>query len=163
MRALLMAADGFEDLELFVPLYRLAEVGEVTVATPDAFDAVGEMGYSIAADLAIDAVNPAEFDLLLIPGGLSPAVLRLLESAVAVTRAFADDERRIAAIGHGPQLLLSAGVLSGKKITCSPAIRDDVMAAGAEYQDEPAVRDGCLLTGRSWQDLTDFCRLLTAA
>src|SRR5437763_17097959 len=97
-------------------------------------------------------VRPAGYDLLLIPGGSSPPVLRLREEAVDIARTFADEDRRIAAICHGPQLLISAGVLNGRTVTCAPTIRDDVRAAGANYRDEAVVMDGSLLTSRGPDD-----------
>ena len=77
-----------------------------------------------------------------------------------VTRTFMQDSRLVVAIGHGPQLLLSAGALDGRTVTCSPGIRDDVRAAGASNRDEAAVLDGNLLTCRGSDDLPAFCRLL---
>jgi protease I len=158
MKALILVADGFEDLELFCPWYRLQEEGiDVTLATP-----TGRHGYAVGADMPIREVNPAEYDLLLIPGGRSPEGLRLREEAVDVARTFVEEDKRIAAICHGPQLLLSAGALNGRRITCSPTIRDDVRAAGATYRDEAVVVDGNILTSRSPDDLPQFCKELVA-
>ena len=163
MKALILVADGFEDLELFCPWYRLQEEGvDVTLATPTGRTVTGKHGYAVGADMPIREVNPAEYDLLLIPGGRAPEGLRLREEAVDVTRTFVEDDRRIAAICHGPQLLLSAGALNGRRVTCAPTIRDDVRAAGAHYRDEAAIRDGNLLTSRGPDDLPSFCVRLVA-
>ena len=86
----------------------------------------------------------------------------LVEEAVDVTRTFVEDDRRIAAICHGPQLLISAGALNGRTLTCAPSIRDDVRAAGGNYRDEAVVADGNLLTSRGPDDLPQFCRQLVA-
>jgi protease I len=119
--------------------------------------AAGEHGYRVEPDLRIHEVNPAEFDLLLIPDGRAVEKLRVRAAAVDVVRTFVEDGRPVAAVGHGPQLLLSAGVLDGRTVTCSPGIRDDVRAAGAVYRDEAVVQDGLLLTGRGPDDLPAFC------
>jgi protease I len=100
--------------------------------------------------------------LLIIPGGIAPERLRLREEAVDVARTFMEEDRRIATLGHGPQLLISAGALSGRRVTCSPGIRDDVRAAGADYRDEGVLMDGNLLTGRGLDDLPAFCQQLLA-
>jgi protease I len=162
-KALILVADGFEDLELFCPWYRLREEGvDVILATPTGRTVKGKHGYVVDADVPIREVDPAGYDLLLIPGGRSPEALRLRDEAVDVTRTFVEEEKRIAAICHGPQLLLSAGALTGRAITCAPAIRDDVRAAGASYRDEAVVVDGHILTGRGPDDLPQFCRHLVA-
>jgi protease I len=157
MKALILAADGFEDLTLFLPWYRLREEEiEVTVASPFLHAVTGQYGYAVEPDTAIRQVNPAEFDLLLIPDGPAVERLRLREEAVDVTRTFVEDGRKVAAVGHGAQLLISAGALDGRRVTCAPGIRDDVRAAGAVYRDEAAVTDGILLTGRGPDDLPAF-------
>ncbi len=164
MKALILAADGFEDLTVFLPWYRLREEGvEVRLAGPMMHALTGLHGYQIEPDIRIHEVNPAEFDALIIPDGPAAERLRLLEEAVDVTRTFVQDGgTRVAAIGHGPQLLISAGVLDGRSVTCDPGIRDDVRAAGAIYRDEGVVRDGNLITVRGRDDLPSFCRLFVA-
>lgn len=164
MKALILIADGFEDLELHYPWYRLREEGmEVTLASPGGHAVTGKHGYRVEADMPIRELNPSEYDVLLIPGGLAPETLRLREEAVDVARTFMEDDRRVAAICHGPQLLISAGALNGRYVTCAPGIRDDVRAAGANYRDEAVVVDGNLMTSRGPDDLPEFCRQLVAA
>jgi protease I len=162
MKALILVDDGFEELSLFLPWYRLREENlEVRLASPMMHALTGLHGYSIEPDLRIHEVNPAEFELLIIPDGPAVERLRLREEAVDVTRTFMQDGySRIAAIGHGPQLLISAGVLDGRTVTCDPGIRDDVRAAGANYRDEAVIRDNNLLTARGPDDLPTFGRRL---
>jgi protease I len=161
MNALILAADGFEDLTLFLPWYRLREEEvDVTLACPMLHAVTGLHGYAVEPDAAIHEVNPAEFDLLLIPDGPAVERLRVREEAVDVTRTFIEDGMKVAAIGHGAQLLISAGVLDGRRVTCSPGIRDDVRAAGAVYSDEAAITDGILLTGRGPDDLPAFAQAM---
>lgn len=163
MTALILIADGFDDLQFFCPYYRLLEEGvPVIIATPRGDTAVGLRGFPIEADTPIGAVDPAKYDLLVIPGGQSPERLRLWEEAVGIARAFMGEKRPVAAIGHGPQLLISAGSLSSKQATSTPDIRDDLRAGGAVYHNKAVIRDGNLLTGRSSDDLPQFCRQLVA-
>lgn len=164
MKALILVADEFEDLTLFLPWYRLREEGvEVRLASPLMHALTGQHGYQVEPDAPIYAVNPAEYDLLLIPDGPAAERLRLREEAVDVARTFMQDGgMRVAAVGHGPQLLISAGALDGRVVTCDPGIRDDVRGAGAVYRDEAAIRDGNLLTGRGADDLPAFCQQLVS-
>jgi protease I len=163
MKVLMLAAEGFEDAELLTVLYRLQEEErDVLVAAPAGPRVTGSHGYAVDVELPIREANPAEYDLLVIPGGRSPERLRLREEAVDVARTFMEEDRPVAAIGHGPQLLISAGALAGRRVTCAPGIRDDVRAAGAHYRDEAVVVDGNLITARGPDDLPAFCRRLVA-
>lgn len=163
MKALILAADGFEDLTLFLPWYRLREEGAtVTLACPYLHAIAGQRGYAVEPDAAIHEVNPNDYELLLIPDGPAAERLRQREEAVDVTRTFVEGGMKVAAVGHGAQLLISAGVLDGRRVTCSPGIRDDVRAAGAVYRDEATVTDGILLTGRGPDDLPAFAQALMA-
>jgi protease I len=163
MKALILVADGFEELSLFLPWYRLKEEGvDVTLATPLMHGLIGQHGYKIEADGPIREVNTDEYDLLVLPDGAAAERLRLRNEAVDVARTFVESGRLVAAVGHGQQVLISAGTLDGKTVTCSPGIRDDVRAAGAIYRDESTILDGGLLTCRGADDLPEFCRRLMA-
>jgi protease I len=163
MKALILAADGFEDLTLFLPWYRLREENvDVTLACPFLHAITGTHGYAVEPDAAIHEVNPADYALLLIPDGPAIERLRQREEAVDVTRTFVESGMKVAAIGHGAQLLISAWTLDGRRVTCSPGIRDDVRAAGAVYSDEGTITDGILLTGRGPDDLPAFAQSLMA-
>jgi protease I len=161
MKALVVVDDGFEDLTVFLPWYRLREEGvEVTLASPRMHVLTGEHGYRIEPDSTIHDVNASDFDLLLIPDGIAVERLRVREEAVDVARTFMQEGMRVAAFGHGAQLLISAGSLDGRRVTCTPGIRDDVRAAGAVYRDEAAILDGNLLSGRSRDDLPLFMEMM---
>lgn len=164
MKALILVCDGFEDLTLFLPWYRLREEGfDVCLAGPGTRPATGVHGYVVEPDAPIQEVNPAEYDLLVIPDGPAAERLRLREEAVDVARTFMQqDGSRVAAIGHGLQVLISAQSLDNRVVTCSPGIRDDVRAAGAIYRDEAVVIDGTLITVRGRDDLPAFCRQLVS-
>jgi protease I len=165
MKALFLVADGFEDLQLFCPYYRLREEGvSVTVAAAhDNQAANGLHGYRIEPDMPIPELNPSEYDILVIPGGRAPERLRLREEAVDLARTFVEDGMIVAAIGHGPQLLLSAGALDGRSSTCDPGIRDDIRIAAGAYRDEGVVVDGNLITARGNDDLPEFCEQIVMA
>lgn len=162
MTALILVADRFEDLTLFLPWYRLREDGIGTrLAAPYLHAVVGLHGYRVEPDHRVDEVNPNDFDLLIIPDGPAIEHLRQHEGAVGIVRTFLDEGNRVAAIGHGAQLLISSGAIDGRPVACSPGIRDDVRAAGAVYRDQAIVTDGNLLTCRSADDLPEFMRALT--
>ncbi len=164
MKAIMLAADGVEDTELLVPYYRLREQGaQVDVAAAQTGPVTGKHGYTVEANLSFSDLDPAQYDLLVLPGGKAPEAVRLDEGAVALTRAMMEAGKPVAAICHGAQVLISAGVLQGRKATCWPAIRDDVKAAGAQYEDAEVVVDKNLVTSRSPADLPAFCRELLKA
>ncbi len=163
MKALILLADGFEDVQLFCPWYRLQEEGvRVTVASPSGQPLVGLHGYRVEPDMPIHEVNPSEYDLLLVPGGTSPEKLRQREGAVGVTRTFMEEGRLVAIIGHGAQLLISAGSVDGRALTCASGIRDDVRSAGGVYREEAVVVDGSLISSRNSDDLPQFCQQVIA-
>ena len=164
MKALILLADGFEDLQLFYPLYRLREERiRATIAGPATPYATGQHGYRVETAMPIHELNPGEYDLLLIPGGSSPEKLRLREEAVDVARTFMDEGKMVAIMGHGSQLLISAGAMDGRVVACSPGIRDDVRASGATYRDEGVVISGNLISCRGNDDLPAFCARLFAS
>jgi protease I len=162
MKGLVLVTDGFEDSEFSYPFYRLRESGwDVDVATPDGDSVTGEHGYEFDGDVAIDEDSPSwfaeEYDLLVVPGGDSPEALRTEAPAAAdVVAAFDDRDRPIATICHGAQLLISAGILAGRRATGYWSLEVDVENAGAEYVDEPVVVDENLVTSRVPDDLPAF-------
>jgi len=159
MKAVILVADEAEDLEMLVPYYRLKEEGiEVDVAGPRIGPVHGKHGYTINANLAFWDVNPDTYDLIVIPGGRAPETVRQNDKALAAVRRFFEEGKPVAAICHGAQVLISAGVLAKRRLTCWRGIRDDVRAAGAEYVDAEVVVDGNIITSRSPEDLPVFCR-----
>ena len=164
MKALFLVENGFEDLQFFCPWCRLQEEGiQITVAAPSANVVIGLHGYKVEPDMPIHELNPSEYDMLVIPGGSAPEKLRQREVAVDVARTFMEEGRLVALIGHGAQLLISAGALDGRALTCAPGIRDDVRAAGGIYREEGVVVDGILISSRSSEDLPRFCRQIVTA
>jgi len=159
-----MAGPEFEDLELFYPLLRLKEEGaEVKVIAQTMDGYCGKHGLAIRPDLTFKGARPEEFDALVIPGGWAPGRLRRVPEVLEFTRRMFQMGKIVASICHGPQILISAGVLKGKKIACVSAIKDDVINAGATFLDAPVVRDGNLISSRIPRDLPDFCREIIKA
>lgn len=162
LRAVILTADKFEDMELFVPYFRLMDAGvRVDIAAPT-MDAIGgEHGYSIAPDMLIDDVNPEEYDLLVIPGGFpdgAPAVVRAIAHAQDVARSFFAANKPVASICHGPWLLVSADLVRGRSLTSywHDGVPEEIQAAGGEWKDEPVVVDGNLVTSRWPADIPAF-------
>jgi protease I len=159
MRALILAAEGVEDCELLYPYYRLQEEGfDVDLAGPNVGPIACKHGYTARANLAFSNIDPENYDLLILPGGKAPETVRLDRYAVAVTRKMFESGKPVAAICHGIQTLISAGVLRGRSATCWAGVRDDVKAAGGNYSDREVVVDGNLITSRCPEDLPAFCR-----
>lgn len=157
---LILAGDGYEDLELWYPKLRLLEAGAgVTVAGPEANTVYqGKHGYPCTSDAAIDQMEARDFQGLVIPGGWMPDQLRRDPQVLALTRAMAEAGQLVAAICHGGWIPISAGVYRGVQVTGSPGIKDDLINAGAVYQDAPVVVDRHFVSSRRPNDLPDFCK-----
>jgi protease I len=158
----ILAADGFEESELFSPKEAIeAAGGRVEVISPKVGDIQGfqhmEKGRSIKVDKAIKDAHADDYDAILIPGGLfSPDQLRTNSDALKFTCAFVNQRKPVFAICHGPQVLISAGAASGRRMTAVKAVRTDLQNAGAEVSDEPVVVDHGLVTSRTPDDLPQF-------
>jgi protease I len=156
-RVAMALAKNFEDSEAIAPKAHLESLGaEVTTIGVERGVVEGKKGASLAVDRTFAEVSPDEFDLFVIPGGGAPENLRIDDDAVAFARDFVASGKPVAAICHGPQLLISADVLGGRTLTCVNKIRDDVKNAGGRYVDEALVVDGNLITSRTPADLPDF-------
>jgi protease I len=159
MRILMISADNFEDMELFYPFYRLREEGiDVTLASVKKGKIAGENGYQADADVAVADVDLAGFDALLLPGGKAPATLRKDGKVLDAARHFMEAGKPVAAICHGPQVLISARVLRGRHATCYTTVAKELKEAGAIYEDSEVVVDGNLVTSRHPPDLPAFMR-----
>ncbi len=159
MKALMISADEFDDLELFVPYYRLQEDGiEVHVASMKEGIIHGKHGNKAKVDKKLTDVNPEEYDILVLPGGRAPETLRKEERILEVVRQFFASRKPVAAICHGPQILISAGLMKGRRATCYKSVIDEMIAAGAHYEYRDVVVDGNLITARQPSDLPAFIR-----
>ncbi|MHB1295935.1 MAG: type 1 glutamine amidotransferase domain-containing protein [Anaerolineae bacterium] len=163
-RIALLAEDQYEDLELWYPYYRLQEEGaEVVLVGPEAKTYLSKHGYPVRAEVAATQVSGGEFDAVVIPGGYAPDKLRRYPAVLHIVRSVFEQGGVVAAICHAAWVPISAGILKGKHMTCVPAIKDDVINAGAFYEDEPVVVDGNLVTSRLPADLPYYLPAIIAA
>jgi len=164
-------AGGFEDSEFSVPYGRLRKSGhEVVVLGVDPGETLHGKNHEATArvDEAIASALPGSFDALVIPGGHSPDVLRMNQDVVDFVRGFVASGRLVAAVCHGPQLLIEADAVKGRTLTSWPSVRKDLQNAGATWVDEEVVVDGNFVTSRKPEDLPAFvdaieCQLQAAA
>ena len=159
-KVLLLAENLYQDLEIWVPYYRLKEEGaEVTVVgSGSSRTFTGKYGYPIEVDKEAKEIDVSLYDGVVIPGGYAPDMMRRYPEMVRIVREAHQKGKVIAAICHAGWMLVSAGILKGKKVTGFSAIKDDLINAGATYIDEEVVRDGELITSRKPDDLPAFCR-----
>lgn len=152
-------ADGYEDSEFSLPQQRLTEAGHdiVIIGSETGKTVSGKRGeHSATIDKKADGVYPGEFDALLIPGGHAPDSLRTDDDVVAFVRGFVDTGKPVAAICHGPQLLIEADAVDGRTLTSFASVRKDLENAGAKWIDRAVVEDGNLITSRTPDDLDAF-------
>jgi protease I len=159
MKALMISADNFEDTEFLVPYYRLQEEGiKVDVASMQKGKIKGKHGYEAAVTKTLSEVNPEEYGILVLPGGKAPEVVRKQPKAVEIARYFFQKNKPVSAICHGPQILITAGLLKGRRATCYRTVAEEMKGAGAFYEDREVVVDGNLVTSRQPSDLPAFMR-----
>ena len=159
VRVAMLVESGFQDEEHVYAFYRMKEeLWDVVVATPDGKDRFGKFGVPARANTTIMSLKVDDFDAVVIPGGFeSPDRLRLTDAPQFVRRMF-QRHKLCAAICHGPSVMISAGIVIGRKVTGFAAIKDDLMNAGGEYQDAPVVVDGNLITSPHYRSNGSFMR-----
>ncbi len=183
-RIVIIVANEFEDIELLYPFVRLSEEGAEVIIVPIKAGlhprpavrnkpVTGRYGTPIPLEvfsegeryviMDLKEVKLDEIDAIIIPGGYSPDSLRIREEVLDFIKKANEMGKVIAAICHGPQVLISAGLVKGRKVTSYRAVKDDLMNAGAVFVDQPAVRDGNIITARVPDDLPEFCRLIIDA
>jgi protease I len=157
-RAAILAENLYEELELWYPYYRLKEEGAevIVVGTGSSDTYTGKHGYPVKVNTTADKVNSEDFDCVVVPGGYAPDYMRRYPAVLKLVKDAFNQGKVVAAICHAGWVLVSAGILKGKRVTCYSAIRDDIVNAGAEYMDAEVVRDGNLITSRSPADLPAF-------
>lgn len=161
-KILMIAAFGFEESELLDPRATLLGLGaQVAVASPETKPIQGmkhhDKGATITPDLRLADVDCSEFDALIIPGGVAnPDILRMDADAVRIVREFAASGKPVAAICHGPWLLVEADIVRGRTVTSWPSVRTDLRNAGANVVDEEVVQDGNIITSRQPADIPAF-------
>lgn len=160
----ILATDGFEEVEFTSPRQALEEAGaNISVIAPKSGSITSwnedDWGGKYEVDMTISEASPSEFDALVLPGGvINPDQLRMNEEAVEFVRGFFKAGKPVAAICHGPQILIDADILNGRKITSYPSLQHDLENAGATWVDQEVVVDAGLTTSRSPKDLEAFNR-----
>jgi protease I len=164
-RIAILAENMYQEMELWVPYYRLREEGaEVkVVGAGGAKSYASKHGYPVNVDIQAEQVSAVEFDAVIVPGGYAPDMMRRHAAMVGLVRDAAHQGKIVAAICHAGWMLVSAGILKGRKATSFFSIKDDLVAAGADWQDAEVVLDGNLITSRNPNDLPAFCRAIVAA
>ena len=163
-RIAILATNGFEQSELMDPRESLKTAGyAVDVVSPEAGSIRGwkgkDWGDSVAVDVALADADAKDYDALVLPGGvINPDKLRMDPAALDFIRAFADDEKVIAAICHAPWLLVESGIAKDRDVTSWPSVRTDLENAGGRWRDEAVVEDGNLITSRKPEDIPAFSR-----
>ncbi len=168
-RIMILATDGFEQSELEKPKQNLEDAGfETVVVAPYNGEIKGwrhtDWGTPVKVDLTVDEAEEADFDALVLPGGvINPDKLRTNLKAVQLVRDFVVAGKTVGAICHGPWMLVEANVVKGRKVTGWPSIRTDLANAGGEVHDEPCVQSGNIITSRKPDDIPQFSQALIEA
>jgi protease I len=168
LRVAILVTVGFEQVEMTEPRHALDAAGARTTLITPTKDKIKawqhtDWGDEFTGDKTLDEVDPGDFDALLLPGGvMNPDKLRMNPDAVSFVKAFVDEEKPVAAICHGPWLLVEVEGARGRKLTSWPSIKTDLINAGAEWVDEEAVRDGMLVTSRKPDDIPAFNKAMIA-
>jgi len=161
-RVAILATDGVEQVELTEPRQALDQAGARTVVVAPKGGSIkgwqhDHWGDEISVDLTLDQASPGDFDALMLPGGvMNPDRLRMDASAVAFVREFFQSGKPVAAICHGPWLLVEAGVVSGRTVTSWPSLQTDIRNAGGDWVDREVVTDEGLVTSRKPDDIPAF-------
>jgi protease I len=159
--AAILVEDMYQDMEVWVPAYRLREAGLKTVFVGTGKpEYKSKVGYPVKAEADVKEVKAADFDALVVPGGFAPDFLRRHEAVTRLVREIDQAGKPLGAICHALWVLASAGILKGRTVTSFFAIKDDVRNAGATYVDQEVVVDRNLVTSRMPDDLPAFCREL---
>jgi protease I len=160
MKIAILAEDQYEDLELWYPLLRMKEAGAevVVIGMPDLRTYESKHGYPVNVSAVASEVSPDDFEAIIIPGGYAPDKMRRHQAMLDLVRGIYDQGKTVAMICHAGWVGISAGIVDGKRLTSTTAIRDDLVNAGAEWVDEEVVQDGNLITSRSPKDLPAFCK-----
>jgi len=165
-RIAILADEDFEDSELVEPLRAMKDAGAkvVVVGSGSRESYRGKRGtVAIKVDVTADKVKAEDFDAIIVPGGYAADKMRMHQPMVDLVKKAHDLGKVVAAICHGPQLLISADIVRGRRLTSWPSVAVDLKNAGADWVDEPLVRDGNLITSRKPADLPRFNKAIIEA
>jgi protease I len=158
-RIAILVDQMYQEMEVWYPLFRFREAGAevVTVGAKAGDTYPSKLGYPCRADISYDVARPDDFDGVIAPGGFAPDFIRRHPKAIDFVRQLNKQGKLVAAICHGPWVLCSAGVLKGRRATSFFAIKDDVVNAGARWEDSEVATDANIVTSRKPDDLPAFC------
>jgi protease I len=164
-RIAILAENMYQEMELWVPYYRLKEEGADVkiVGAGGAKSYASKLGYPVTVDVQAEQVKAVEFDAVVVPGGYAPDMMRRHAAMVSLVRDASQQGKVVATICHAGWMLVSAGIARGKKATSFFSIKDDLVAAGVNWVDQEVVVDGTLITSRKPDDLPAFCREIVKA
>ncbi len=161
MKVALLLEDFVEESEFMYPFYRFKEEGwDVVVVAPEVREYKGKNGLKFKSDRSIEDGMEKEFDLVFIPGGYAPDRLRRNEKILEFVRKMYEAGKPVCTICHGPWVLISAGIIKGKKVTGYFAIKDDIINAGGNYTGEPFERDGNLFTAQDPKAMPKYLKFI---
>ena len=175
-KILIITGDAGESFEILYAMHRLKEAGYAPVIAAPAVKRMNlvmhdfeegwdtyieRKGYLIESDISFDEVNISDYEALLMPGGRAPEYLRNDARVIKIVKAFADAGKYIFAICHGSQILVTAGLVSGKKIACYEHVKSEVESCGGIYvTPDEAIQDGKIVTGKTWQSHPEFYKIV---
>ena len=165
-RIAILVEEGFEDSEFVEPMKAMKNVDArvVIVGSGSKDTYTGKRGSAtVTVDTTAEEVSAEDFDGIIVPGGYAPDRMRLHQSIIDLVKTAHDSGKLIAAICHGPQLLISADIVRGRRVTSWPSIAVDLRNSGAEWVDAPVVQDGNLITARKPADLPRFNKVIIQA
>ena len=157
-RAAVLVEQAYQEMEVWYPIYRLREAGcKVTLVGPEAGQTYpSKLGYPVKSDKAAREVSADDFDVLIIPGGYAPDHMRRCEPMIRLVSTMAEQGKIVAAICHGPWMLVEAGVVGGSTVTSWPTLQTDIRNAGGTWVDQEVVVDSGLVTSRKPADIPAF-------
>ncbi len=163
MKVIQLVSADFEDLELWCPVMRLREEGiQVDLVAEKPGKYYGKYGVPCEVELSFDDIDPADYDGVLVPGGWAPDKLRRFQKVKDIVSYMDKEHKLIGEICHAGWVLISAGILNGRKVTSTPGIKDDMENAGAEWLDEACVVDGNVISARRPPDIPEYSKALVA-
>lgn len=165
LKVIQLVSNDFEDLELWVPVYRLREEGiQVDLVGPEKNKKyIGKYGVPAVSDYSFDEINPEDYDGILVPGGWSPDLLRRYDKVLEMVKYFDAQKLPVGQICHAGWVLASADILQGVNITSTPGIKDDLKNAGAIWHDVGAIEDGHIISAQRPVNLPEYTPLLVKA
>lgn len=159
-KAVIITGPGFEDPEVICPYYRLQEEGYIVdIVTSSNGEVIGKHGYPIKPTVQIEDLKAENYDAVVVPGGYeAPDRVRKEKGLLIFIRNMFDKGKLVTSNCHGPWVLISAGIVKGKKATCYPGMKDDLINAGAIYKEAPVIVDGNLITSESPRSIAPWMK-----